>query len=385
MNPAARFDLVVHGATGFTGRLVAEHLLARYGVNGEVRWAMSGRSIEKLEAVRASLEGAETLPLIVANAADPASLDAMVAQTKAVITTVGPYQLYGEPLVVACCAAGTDYLDLSGEPLWMAAMIEAHEAAAKASGARILFSCGFDSIPFELGVFHVQSLARKHLGAVVPHVAGRVRDMSGGLSGGTAASGRATMAAIQANPMLLATMFDPFALTPGFKGPEQPRGDKRLFDALIGQEVGPFMMAAINTKNVHRSNMLQGLPYGVDFSYDEMAIIKPGVQTEFPSLSAEDAPKPGEGPSREERESGYYDLLFVGVAEDGRQVRGSVHGDRDPGYASTSKLIAETAICLINAPGVEGGIWVPGAALGERLVARLSEHAGLTFGDETVG
>jgi short subunit dehydrogenase-like uncharacterized protein len=385
MNTQAPFDLIVHGATGFTGRLIAEHLLARYGADGPVRWAMSGRSADKLATVRSELGAPESLPLIVADAADPASLDAMVRQTKAVITTVGPYLLYGEPLVAACAAAGTDYLDLAGEPLWMAAMIEKHDAAAKASGARILFSCGFDSIPFELGVFYVQALARQHLAAPAPRVAGRVRDMKGGLSGGTAASGRATMAAIQANPGLLATMFDPFALTPGFKGAEQPRGDKQKFDDLIGQDVGPFMMAAINTKNVHRSNVLQGLPYGADFQYDEMAIIQPGVQTEFPSLSAEDAPAPGEGPSREQREAGYYDLLFVAVAEDGRQVRGSVHGDRDPGYASTSKLIAETAICLIAAPDVAGGIWVPGAALGQRLVERLSDHAGLSFCDETAG
>jgi len=193
------------------------------------------------------------------------------------------------------------------------------------------------------------------------------------------------MAAIQADPSLLALMFDPFALTPGFKGAEQPRGDKPRFDEVIGSEVGPFMMAAINTKNVHRSNVLQGTAYGADFQYDEMAIVKAGVQTEFPSLSAEDAPKPGEGPSREERETGYYDLLFVGVDADGRQVRGSVHGDRDPGYGSTSKIIAETALCLLEAVDVKGGIWVPGAALGERLVDRLAARAGLRFVDETDG
>lgn len=377
------FDIVVYGATGFTGRLIAEHLLQHYGANGDVRWAMAGRSAAKLADVRAEIGAPETLPLIVADADDAASLDAMVERTRAVVTTVGPYQLYGEPLVAACVAAGTDYLDLSGEPLWMAAMIRKYGDAATASGARILFSCGFDSVPFELGVFFVQGLARAHLGEVVPRVLGRVRDMRGGLSGGTAASGRATMAAIQADPSLLGLMFNPFALTPGFKGAEQPRGDKPHFDEVIGSDVGPFMMAAINTKNIHRSNVLQGTAYGADFQYDEMAIVKPGVQTEFPSLSAEDAPKPGEGPSREERDTGYYDLLFVGVGADGRQVRGSVHGDRDPGYGSTSKIIAETALCLLEAADVKGGIWVPGAALGERLVARLAARAGLRFVDET--
>jgi short subunit dehydrogenase-like uncharacterized protein len=381
MRADAEFDLIIHGATGFTGRLVVEHLQSRYGSGGPVKWAMSGRSADKLKAVAAEI-GA-TVPTIVADAADPASLEAMVNRTKCVITTVGPYQLYGEPLVAACAAAGTDYLDLAGEPGWMAEMIEKYDAAAKACGARILFSCGFDSIPFELGVFHAQTLAKKHFGHPVPHVSGRVRDMKGGLSGGTAASGRATMAAVQKNPALMQVLFNPFALTPGFTGAEQPRGDKARRDELLDVEVGPFMMAMINTKNVHRSNFLMGHPYGQDFTYDEMAIIQPGAQTEFPPLEGDNVPKPGEGPSKEERETGYYDLVFVGVDKRGHQVRAAVHGDKDPGYASTSKLIAETALCLIEHREVAGGIWVPGAALGQALVDRLQAHAGLTFTDET--
>lgn len=384
MRPDSEFDIIVHGASGFTGRLIAEHLHGRYGTAAAVKWAMSGRSLEKLRAVRSEIGAPESTPLIVADAADPASLAAMVGRTKAVITTVGPYQLYGEPLLAACAAAGTDYLDLSGEPAWMAAMIATHDAAAKASGARMLFSCGFDSIPFELGVIHTQALAIKHLGQPVSHVSGRVRGLRGGLSGGTAASGRATMAAIQADPSLLAVMFNPFALTPGFTGADQPRGDKPRFDSLLGQDVGPFMMAAINTKNVHRSNFLSGQAWGADFTYDEMAVLAAGAQTEFPALTGDDVPKPGEGPSKAEREAGFYDLLFIGVARDGRQVRGAVHGDKDPGYASTAKLIAETAICLVHErPDVPGGIWVPGAALGQGLIDRLQTHAGLTFRDET--
>jgi short subunit dehydrogenase-like uncharacterized protein len=343
---------------------------------------MSGRSADKLAEVAAAI-GTDA-PLLVADAADAASLAALVVRARAVITTVGPYQLYGEPLLAACAEAGTDYLDLSGEPSWMAAMIPRYDAAARASGARILFSCGFDSIPFELGVLYTQSLAQRHLGHPARHISGRVRDMRGGLSGGTAASGRATMAAIQQDPSLLAVMFNPFALTPGFTGPEQPRGDKPRFDDLLGQNVGPFMMAAINTKNVHRSNFLQGHAYGADFTYDEMAIVQPGAQTEFPPLTGDNVPKPGEGPSKEERESGFYDLLFVGVDADGKQVRGAVHGDKDPGYASTSKLIAETALCLIAHPHIAGGVWVPGAALGQALIDRLQAHAGLTFRDETI-
>ena len=384
MNPHAEFDIIVYGASGYTGRLVAEHLAQRYGVGGEIKWAMAGRSADKLAQVRDEIGAPGDTPLVIADADDPASLAAMVRRAKAILTTVGPYQLYGSALVAACAKAGTDCLDLSGEPNWMAAMIAAHHAQAQASGARILHSAGFDSIPFELGVFFVEQVATRRLGHPVARVKGRVRAMRGGLSGGTAASGRATMAAIQKDPSLFQLMIDPFALTPGFKGPEQPRGDKAEHDADVGADVGPFMMATINTKNVHRSNLLQGHAYGADFVYDEMAIVTPGAPTEFTGLGAEGGPQPGEGPTKDEREAGFYDLLFVGLDTDGRKVLASVKGDKDPGYGSTSKIIAETAICLVKeAADVAGGVWTPGAALGDRLVARLAAHAGLTFTDET--
>ena len=384
MNPSAEFDIIVYGATGFTGRLVAEYLAAKYGVGGSVKWAMAGRSAAKLAEVRDEIGAPKDTPLIVADANDAASRKAMVGRAKAILTTVGPYQLYGSDLVADCAAAGTDYLDLSGEPNWMAEMIEAHEAAAKASGARIVFSCGFDSIPFELGVLYTQLLAVKRLGHAVPRVKGRVRSMRGGLSGGTAASGAATMAAIQKNPALGMLMFNPFALTPGFTGPAQPTGMDKHLDPDLGQEVGPFMMATINTKNVHRSNFLAGQPWGADFVYDEMSVILPGADASFTSMGGAGAPKPGEGPSKEDREAGFYDLLFIGIDANGEQVRGSVYGDKDPGYGSTSKIIAETAICLVqDRPEVPGGIWVPGAALGQALIDRLAANAGLTFKDET--
>ena len=376
------FDIVIYGATGFTGRLVAEHLARRYGSSGEVKWAMAGRSAEKLRAVRDEIGAPPETPLVVADADDPGSLAAMARRTKAVLTTVGPYQLYGSDLVAACVQTGTDYLDLCGEPNWMADMIDRHHAAAKESGARILFSCGFDSIPFELGVLFAQETAKARLGAAVPRVKGRIRALKGGLSGGTAASGRATMEAIQRNPALLAVMSDPFALTPGFKGPQQPRGDTVEYDADLGAEVGPFMMAAINTKNVHRSNFLQNHAYGADFVYDELSVVDPKAPASF-ALDPANSPKPGEGPSQQDRESGFYDAVFTGVAADGRKVRVAVKGDMDPGYGSTSKMIAETAICLVNeAPDVPGGIWVPGAALGTRLIERLRSRAGLSFEEE---
>ncbi len=379
MNPKAEFDIIVYGATGFTGRLVAEYLAQTYGVGGDVKWAMAGRSAEKLAAVRDEIGAPKDTPLVVADASDPASVKSMVARAKAILTTVGPYQLYGSDLVAECAAQGTDYLDLSGEPNWMAEMIGKHEAAAKASGARILFSCGFDSIPFELGVYFAQATAKEKHGAMVPRVKGRMRKMLGGLSGGTAASGRATMAALQKDPSLFALMINPFALTTGFQGPPQPPGNKQEHDPDVGADVGPFMMAAINTKNVHRSNLLQGHPYGTDFVYDEMSIIDPKTPAAFADMPAEGGPQPGEGPSKAEREAGFYDAIFIAIAPDGRKVQVSVYGDKDPGYGSTSKIIAETAITLVGAPDVAGGIWVPGAALGDRLVKRLSDKAGLTF------
>jgi short subunit dehydrogenase-like uncharacterized protein len=380
----AEFDIVVYGATGFTGRLVAEHLAKRYGAGPDFKWTMAGRSESKLAQVRDEIGAAKEIPLVVADAADAASLKSMAGRARIIVTTVGPYQLYGSELVAACAATGTDYLDLAGESIWMSQMIEAHEASAKCSGARILHSCGFDSIPFELGVYFTQEIANTKLGHPVPRIKGRVTGLRGSLSGGTAASGRATREAIQKNPALLKVLLDPFALTPGFRGPDQPRADKVEEDPDLGSQVGPFMMAPINSKNIHRSNFLQGHAYGTDFVYDEMAAVTAGGGTDFSVPDAATGPKPGEGPSKDEREAGFYDLTFIGIDRDGRQVRAAVHGDKDPGYGSTSMILAETAICLLKkGSDVPGGFWLPAAALGHHLLARLHANAGLRFADRT--
>jgi short subunit dehydrogenase-like uncharacterized protein len=353
------------------------------------KWAMAGRSLEKLASVRDAIGAPADTPLIVADASDPASLKAMVDQTQSVVSTVGPYQLYGSELVAACAATGTDYLDLCGEPVWMRQMIDAHETTAKSSGARIVFSCGFDSLPFELGVFFCQETARKVLGAPVSRVKGRVRNMKGTFSGGTAASIKATFAAAAKDLSLVAMLKNPFVLTPGFEGPKQPPGNKPLFDGDLDAWTAPFVMATINTRSVHRSNLLMGFPYGREFVYDEMVLTGPGEKGEANAklvvaanaqMGGAGGPKPGEGPSKAERESGLYDLLFVGLGPDGRQARVAVRGDRDPGYGSTSKMIGECAVCLLrDTPEIPGGIWTPGAAMGDRLIKRLVDHAGLTF------
>jgi short subunit dehydrogenase-like uncharacterized protein len=386
---SSKFDIVVYGATGFTGQLIAEYLAAHYTGKDDPKWAMAGRSTEKLAAVRDAIGAPKDTSLIVADAGDPASLKAMVDQTKSVITTVGPYLLYGNELLAACVAAGVDYFDLCGEPIWMRQKIDQHEAAAKKSGARIVFSCGYDSLPFELGVFCAQEEAKKAFGAPAARVKGRVRKMSGTLSGGTAASMRAIVEATMRDLSLVTMLRDPFVLTPGFDGPKQPLGNRPVFDEDLKSWTAPFVMANINTRNVHRSNMLLGFPYGKDFVYDEMVMTGPGEQGEAIAkkvmaannkFSGAEVPKPGEGPSKEERENGSYDLLFMAIAPDGRQARAAVKGDRDPGYGSTSKMISECAICLLrDTPDVPAGIWTPGAAMGDRLIKRLVDHAGLTF------
>jgi short subunit dehydrogenase-like uncharacterized protein len=386
---SSKFDIVVYGATGFTGQLIAEYLAAHYGKDKGLTWAMAGRSLDKLAKVRDAIGAPSDTPLIGADSGDLGSLKAMLDQTRSVISTVGPYQHYGSELVAACAASGTDYLDLCGEPVWMRQMIDAHEAAAKNSGARIVFSCGFDSVPFELGAFFVQEEAKRAFGAPASRVKGRVRDMRGTLSGGTAASAKATFDAVARDLSLVAILNNPFALTPGFEGPKQPRGNKPAYEEDLQSWAAPFMMALINTRNVHRSNMLMGFPYGREFIYDEMVLTGSGEKGEANARrvmaansekTGPNAPKPGEGPSKEERENGRYDLLYVAVAADGRQVRAAVKGDRDPGYGSTSKMIAECAICLLrDTPDVPAGIWTPGAAMGGKLIKRLVDHAGLTF------
>src|SRR3989344_5284303 len=373
------FDLVVHGATGFTGRLVVEYLLQRYPAGSGLRWAMGGRNADKLAAVRDEVGAQADTPLVVTDTSNPASLQALMDSTRLVLTTVGPYQLYGNELVAACAKAGVDYVDLCGEPAWMRQMIDAHEAAAKASGARIVFSCGFDSIPLDLGVFLLQKEFAQRFRQPAPPPPGL----------------KATVAAAATTPAVLDLLKTPFSLTPGFEGPRQPTGHKPMVDEALGDGiwVAPFVMAAINTRNVHRSNFLLQHAYGTDFVYDEMLITGPGEKGETianavagdKSLGSDKGPKPGEGPSREERENGFYDVLFLGTDDAGNSLRVGVKGDRDPGYGSTSKMISEAAVCLLqDATTTPGGIWTTAPALGDKLIARLQANAGLSFAVETV-
>lgn len=383
------FDIIVYGATGYTGRLVAEYLSQHYGsADNAPKWAMAGRSQEKLEAVRDEIGAPADTPLVVANADDVVDLEKMCARTKVVVTTVGPYQLYGDKLVAACVKTGTDYADLCGEPAWMADKIAEHQDKAKETGARICFSSGFDSIPFDLGVLMTQKEAMKRFGKPASRIRGRVRAMAGTFSGGTAASLTATMKAAAKNPSIFKTLASPFALTPGFTGARQPTGMVPQYETDLGKWAAPFVMAPINTKNVHRTNFLLGHPYGEDFQYDEMMLTSAGEAGKAAASAAAEMmknpfgakpPKPGKGPSKDERENGFYDVLFVAENPDGGDsLHFGVKGKYDPGYGSTSRMIAETGIALLSSKA-EGGVGTPGAFLGEALVDRLQEHAELTF------
>lgn len=396
------FHVVVFGASGFTGRLVAEHLVARHGASGGLRWAIAGRNRGKLERVRAHL-GALDLPIVTADAADVSSLEALARRAAVVISTVGPYQHHGEGVLASCVASGTDYVDLCGEPHWMAAMIARYEDAAKGTGARAVFSCGFDSIPFDCGVFHLQEDAMARFGQPARRVRCRVRRMKGTFSGGTAASMLATLDAARHDRGVAATLANPFALTGAARGPAQPAGDRAMYEPDIPSWSAPFVMAPINTKNVHRTNHLLRQRYGADFVYDEMVMTgdaaagerrarrlvrKSRLYDTLLRLAPTRAllrrfvlPRPGQGPSETQRKAGMFDLLFLGETSDGHSVQASVTGDMDPGYGSTSKMIAESALCLLDVSRevTPGGIWTPAAAMGGSLIERLQAHAGLRF------
>lgn len=373
------FDIVVYGASGFTGKLVAEYLAQR----GIERWAMAGRNSTRLGEVRDSL--GISVPIIEADSADASALNAMCARARVILTTAGPYQQYGTELLATCASSGTDYLDLNGEPLWAAKMIQTHQESAQKSGARIVLSAGFDSIPSDLGVWFLQKHAKEKYGAPAPRVKGRVRRMQGWASGGTIASMKGTLKNTIKEPSLLSVMNNAFAYTPGFEGPAQPSGLVPEYDHDAGVWSVPFMMAPINTKNVHRTNFLLGFPYGRDFVYDEMlyTTISDTARAVLDAAQklnpfAGKGLKPGEGPSKEQRESGFYDIVFVGMYPDGKKITASVYGDRDPGYGSTSKMISEAALALLETES-PGGMFSPAGVMAERLLERLEKYAGLAF------
>ena len=402
MSHSREFDIVVWGASGFTGRLVAEYLFKNYGVKDSLKWAMGGRNQAKLEKVRAEVAD-NSVPLVIADSQDDESLNAMVKSTKVVCTTVGPYAKYGSKLVASCVAHQTHYCDLAGEVQWMRRMIDQHHEEAKANGTKIVHTCGFDSIPSDMGVYFIQKEAKKRTGKPAKQIQMRVRAFRGEMSGGTYASLGNVMAEAQKDKSIYKVLTNPYGLNP--KG-EQSGLDKRDLQSVVYDEASkswiyPFIMAGINTKVVRRSNALSGYSYGKDFRYDEAVMSGAGiggrVKGTLTALSmgimmlakpgslikkGVDAilPKPGEGPDKAAREAGFYNLKFITTLEDGSTFTGRVTGDMDPGYGSTSKMMAESAICLVKDDlSDRGGILTPAVAMGDALLKRLEESAGLTF------
>jgi len=412
------FDVVIFGATSFVGRILCRYFLDTYGADGsrtaagaggrQLRWAIAARSSARLDELKRELgSAASNLPVLLADAADEAALRALAARAQVVVSTVGPYALYGEPLVKVCAETGTDYCDLTGEVQWIRRMIERYESTAQTSGARIIHCCGFDSIPSDLGVFHLQQEARKQFGRPASRVKMRVRAMRGGFSGGTAASLLNVVKEVRRNPALRKELANPYSLCVAVKDAadvRQPNAGSARYDADFKAWVAPFVMAGINTRIVQRSNALSRYAYSRDFRYDEAVTTGRGLQGRLAAMATTAGlglfmvasalaptrallerfvlPKPGEGPSPEAQRRGFFDLRFLGRTDDGRTLRVKVTGDRDPGYGSTAKMLGESAACLaldMPSSALAGGFWTPATAFGERLVSRLQARAGLTF------
>ncbi|MFT6270480.1 MAG: short subunit dehydrogenase-like uncharacterized protein [Alphaproteobacteria bacterium] len=404
-----QYDIVLFGATSFVGEILTGYMLEKYPLDGELKWAIAGRSESKLAQLKASFgTAASSLPSIVADTGDNASIDALVGSTKVIISTVGPYALYGEPVVKSCVSQGTDYCDLTGEPQWIKKMIDRYEDVAKISGARIVHSCGFDSIPSDLGVHFLQEKAKQRFGQYCSTVKMRVKTMKGAASGGTVASAMNMIKEATKDKELRKLLVNPYALCP----PDHPFKKKQTdlktpaYDKDMQAWVAPFVMAAINIRIVHRTNSLLGNAYGEDFLYDEAMItgksILGGVGAAAFSVGMGGfmlaavippsrwlmentiLPKPGEGPSPKAQLEGHYDLRFIGKTHDEQEIRCKVTGDRDPGYGSTAKMLGEAAVCLVEDITREdkpGGFWTPASIFGDKIIARLEKHAGLSFSE----
>ena len=390
------FDVIVYGATSFVGQIVTEYL-AEYSAKESFTWAIAGRSETKLTDLKARLN-INHVSHFVADSADEQALTHIAQQTKVIMTTVGPYALFGETVVKVCANTGTDYCDLTGEPQWIKAMLEKYESAAQASGARIINSAGFDSIPSDIGVYKAQQLAVKETGSPASQIKMRVRKIKGAASGGTIASMLNVLKEAKEDPSLRKTLVNPYVLCPSNHrfSVRQKNHKKAEFDKELKIWTMPFVMAAINERIVHRTNALLNDKYGSNFVYDEAMSAKTGFQawsftlglgsfmlaasvTPLRNLLATHVlPKPGEGPSPEEQLTGMFDMRFYASLSNGQSITVKVEGDRDPGYGSTAKMLSQVALCLAkDIPDIKGGFWTPAAALNESLIDRLANHAGV--------
>ncbi|WP_213271344.1 saccharopine dehydrogenase NADP-binding domain-containing protein [Hyphomonas sp.] len=396
------FDIILYGATSFVGQIMVRYMNEQFG-KGAIKWAIAGRSRSKLEKLSQDI-GLSGIELIVADASDEAALKAMSARTKVIVSTVGPYALYGDTLVKVCATSGTHYCDLTGEPQWIRKMQERHEQAARQSGAWIVHCCGFDSIPSDLGVHFLQQQATEKLGQTCNRINMRVAKIKGAASGGTIASMINMVKEASGDAQLRRQLKDPYSLCPpGHAFAARQHDVQMAYDEDCNSWIAPFIMAAINARVVHRSNALSNNSYGTDFMYEEAMLSGAGGRGKrtaraislglaggmlafaFPPtrwlLENYFLPKPGEGPSEQQQLDGEYDLVFLGTTRRGDKIRCRVTGDRDPGYGSTAKMLAQAAACLARdvPENTVGGFWTPAGLMGDKLIDRLQAHAGLTF------
>lgn len=403
------YAVVLYGATSFVGQITAHYLAEFLSANkdksgSEINWAIAGRDQKKLNELQSKL--ASKVDIIIANSDDAASLDAMTEQTQVIISTVGPYLKYGEPLIKSCVDNGTDYVDLTGEAIFIKDMMDKYQEAAKQSGARIVNSCGFDSIPSDLGVYFTQKQAEAKFDSACDVIQMRVKAAKGGLSGGTIASMATIFEEVGQDKSRRKQVANPYLLNDDKNAPNvrQSNVSKPEYDSEHKRWLAPFVMASINTRIVHRSNQLLGYEYGREFKYDEAMWMKDGLKGKLTSyalsagllgfatammitpsrelLSKHVLPKSGSGPSKEEQENGYFDIRLFGQTPNKDSITTKVTGDKDPGYGSTSRMLSQAALCLaqdISKEEVKGGFWTPASAMGDKLLARLEKHAGLSF------
>jgi short subunit dehydrogenase-like uncharacterized protein len=403
-----QFDVIVFGATSFVGQILAQYLTDTFnGPKQEtLNWAIAGRSQTKLDEVTATINKPQ-LTTIIADAHDEAAIKAMCEQAKVIISTVGPYALYGETLVKVCAETGTDYCDLTGEVQWIDRMLKKYETSAKASGARIVHCSGFDSIPSDMGVYFTQREAHKSLGEYCSNISMRVKAAKGGASGGTIASMLNITEEVMKDPALRKDLVNPYLICPENHGNTARQFDtkKPTFDQNFNGWTAPFIMAAINTRVVLRSNALIDNMYGNDFKYDEAMLVGKGFKGRLTAtaivaglaaffigaalkptrwvLENYVLPKPGEGPSPKEQIEGYYDIRFVGKTPSGKEIRSKAVGQGDPGYGSTSQMLGQVGACLALDKDLmadkEGGFWTTSTLFGDRLIERLEKDAQLKF------
>ena len=396
------FDIIIYGASSFTGKIILDYFVEKYPPHDSFRWAIAGRNKTKLEKLTQNLDF--DIPIFIADSHDRQALDDLSKKTKVILTTVGPYAKYGADLVFACSNNGTDYCDLAGETQWIRKMIDDNHELAKTTGARIISACGFDSVPFDLGVYYMQNHAINKINKPLEKIITLVRAMRGGASGGTIASIINIIIEGKRNREIARIVSNPYALNPeGMReGPEKRDLQTFVFNKKLKTWTSPFIMASINTRIVRRTNALLNYPYGKSFSYTEYTDCGNGVSGAFKSfmmttflglfmmfttfefsrknIIQKFLPKPGEGPNKTQQKNGFFKLFMHGLSSSGETLKMKITGNQDPGYGSTSKMISEVAICLaLDEVKTEGGIWTPASALGEKLLNRLEKNAGMTF------